>query len=84
MERRLQTMVFRKNMAKSFFQARQLVTHGHMSIGGRKARSPSYMVTLEDESQLDYSDFSPIHGKDHPFRKELTLSEMKGSKVDEQ
>jgi len=36
MERRLQTVLFRKGMAKSFFQSRQLISHGHIAIGGRK------------------------------------------------
>ena len=34
MERRLQTILYRNGMAKSLFQARQLITHGHVAIGG--------------------------------------------------
>ena len=32
LERRLQTIVFRKGLAKTIHQARQLITHGHISI----------------------------------------------------
>src|SRR5713226_6851099 len=32
MERRLQTMVYRAGLAKSIHQARQFVSHGHISI----------------------------------------------------
>jgi len=78
MERRLQTVVFRRGMAKSLFQARQLITHGHIAAGGRKLRSPSYLVTLEDEADLDYAGSSPLADKGHPVRRELTVSEMTG------
>ena len=82
MGRRLQTVVHRRGMAKSLFQARQLITHGHVSIGGRKVRAPSYMVTLEDDAQLEYAGSSPLAEKDHPLRKELTVSEMLGEEKD--
>jgi len=78
MGRRLQTIVHRRGMAKSLFQARQLITHGHISVAGRKVRAPSYMVTLEDEAQLDYAGSSPLTEKEHPLRKEFTVSEMLG------
>jgi small subunit ribosomal protein S4 len=45
MERRLQTVLFRKGMAKSFFQARQLITHGHITIGGRGRDGPLFTFT---------------------------------------
>jgi len=73
LERRLQTVVYRKKMAKSFFQARQLITHGHVSISGRKTISPSYWVTIEDEKKISYSDTSPLSAEDHPLRKELSV-----------
>jgi len=82
MERRLQTVVFRRGMAKSLFQARQFITHGHISIRGRKVRAPSYLVTLEDEAELGYAGSSPMAEKDHPLRRELTVSEMVGGEKD--
>src|SRR4030066_314379 len=36
LERRLQTIVFRKNLTKTIFQSRQLITHGHIIIGNRR------------------------------------------------
>ncbi|MGQ9679694.1 MAG: 30S ribosomal protein S4 [Candidatus Bathyarchaeia archaeon] len=73
LERRLQTIVYRRKMAKSFFQARQLITHGHVSISGRKAISPSYWVTMEDEKKISYNSSSPLSSDDHPLRKELSV-----------
>ena len=35
LERRLQTIIFRKSLAKTPYQARQLITHRHIIIGNR-------------------------------------------------
>lgn len=42
--RRLQTIVHRKGLAQTARQARQLIVHGHVSVGGRKVVWPSYIV----------------------------------------
>lgn len=81
MERRLQTFVFRKGLAKSLFQSRQLITHGHIAIAGRKVKSPSYMVKVKDESSLDYSEFSPFAAKTHSLRQELLVAESPGGEL---
>jgi small subunit ribosomal protein S4 len=52
LERRLQTIVMKKSGAKSPYQARQTVSHGHVSIGNRKVNVPSYMVESQEESQI--------------------------------
>ena len=75
MERRLQTVLFRKGMAKSLFQSRQLISHGHISIAGRKMKAPSYMVTRNDEGSLDYAESSPFVIKTHPLRQDLIVRE---------
>ncbi len=36
LERRLQTVVYKKGLARTLAQARQLITHGFISINGRK------------------------------------------------
>lgn len=78
LERRLQTMVHRKGMAKSLFQSRQLITHGHVVIDGKKVKAPGYNVSLADEASLDYSDSSPIYSKTHPLRQEMVPKEVPG------
>ena len=75
MERRLQTVLFRRGMAKSFFQSRQLISHGHIAISGRKMKAPSYIVTRTDEGSLDYAESSPFVIKTHPLRQDLILRE---------
>ncbi len=48
LERRLDNVVRRANLAHSRAQARQLVTHGHIAINGRKLDIPSYLVKVGD------------------------------------
>ncbi len=55
LERRLQTVLFRKGMARTPRQARQLIVHGHVSIGGQKVRVPSYLVSTEEEGKVECS-----------------------------
>jgi small subunit ribosomal protein S4 len=52
LERRLQSLVHRKGLAKSPKQARQMVTHGHIRVGGRRIKSPSYLVPVEQEETI--------------------------------
>ncbi|MEM3399692.1 MAG: 30S ribosomal protein S4 [Candidatus Micrarchaeia archaeon] len=54
LERRLQTLVFKKGLALSMKQSRQLITHGFISVAGRKVTSPSYLVGTEEENQISY------------------------------
>lgn len=59
LERRLQTIVYRKGLAKSIYEARQLITHGHIAIGGRRITSPGYIVSREEEAIIGYYHGSP-------------------------
>jgi small subunit ribosomal protein S4 len=44
LERRLDATVFRAGLARTIYQARQLVTHGHFTVDGRKVDRPSYRL----------------------------------------
>ncbi len=59
LERRLQTIVFRKGLAKSIHHARQLIVHGHIAIGLRRIRSPGYLVSRDEENLIGYAPSSP-------------------------
>lgn len=50
LERRLQSVVLRKGFAKTPYQARQVVVHGHITIDDRTVNIPSYMVKREEEN----------------------------------
>ncbi len=56
--RRLQTVVFKRGMAKSIRQARQLIVHGFISINGRRVNRPSYLVAKDEEQRIGY--YKPI------------------------
>lgn len=74
LERRLQTMVFRRGLAKTLFQARQLVSHGHISVAGKVVSVPGYMVKRDEEQKLKYFSHSPLAKADHPLRKVITAT----------
>lgn len=52
LERRLQTLVFRKQITKTILQARQFITHEHIAVGSRKITIPSYLVSIEEEPNI--------------------------------
>lgn len=60
LERRLQTIVYRKGLAKTIYQARQLIAHGHIAIDGRRVTSPGYLVSRDEEDLIDYAPGSPF------------------------
>jgi small subunit ribosomal protein S4 len=55
LERRLQTIVQRKGLARTMKQSRQLITHGFVSMNGRRVTRPGVMVNLEEESSIRYT-----------------------------
>jgi small subunit ribosomal protein S4 len=48
LEARLDNVVYRSGFAKSRSQARQLVSHGHISVNGKRTSIPSYTVKAND------------------------------------
>ncbi|MEM5804367.1 MAG: 30S ribosomal protein S4 [Candidatus Aenigmatarchaeota archaeon] len=59
-ERRLQTIVFKKGIAKTIKQARQYIVHGHIAVGGRRVRWPSMIVPVGDEPEVKFYGSSEI------------------------
>lgn len=52
LETRLDNIVYRLGFAKSRFQARQLVTHGHVTVNGKKVTIPSYQIKEKEVISL--------------------------------
>ena len=79
LERRLQTIVQRKGLAKTMYQARQLITHGHITVGDRKVSSPGFLVPGKEENNIFYASTSLLNTPEHPLRQvlETILSEEK-------
>jgi len=68
LNRRLQTIVYMKGLARTPRQARQFVVHGHIAIGERKVTIPGYLVKRDEEELITYSPYSPLSDEDHPMR----------------
>lgn len=52
LNRRLQTIVFKKGFSSTIKGARQRIAHGHVLIGGRRAKFPSYIVSVSKEKEI--------------------------------
>ena len=52
LSRRLQTIVFKKGLASTLKQSRQLITHGHVLVGTKRVVWPSFIVPKELEDQI--------------------------------
>ena len=69
LERRLQTLVHRKNIAKTMLQARQFITHEQIVVGIRKVTTPSYLVSIEEEPQIKLIHLINLSGKEQKVEK---------------
>jgi len=59
LERRLQTLVFKKGLANNAKQARQYIVHGHIGVGERRVKIPSFLITKDLEDKISYYKFEP-------------------------
>ena len=53
LDRRLQTAVNRRGYSDTPNEARQLVNHGHVYVDGQKVTVPGYMLTQEEEKEVE-------------------------------
>ena len=70
-ERRLDNVVYRLGFAKTRREARQLTTHGHFTVNGRRVDIPSYLVKPGDvievrEKSRSSVKFKGLVGEDAP------------------
>jgi small subunit ribosomal protein S4 len=81
LERRLQTIVHKKGMATTPHHSRQMIVHGHISIGDHIVNSPSYFVNPNEEKLINFSTSSPLKKESH---KALPANVYKSKKADTQ
>ncbi|WP_342270928.1 30S ribosomal protein S4 [Candidatus Tisiphia endosymbiont of Parasteatoda lunata] len=55
LERRLDAVIYRMNIAPTIFAARQFVTHGHIKVNGKKVNIPSIRLKEGDVIELKES-----------------------------
>jgi small subunit ribosomal protein S4 len=85
LERRLDNVVYRMNLASSRAQARQMVTHRHFRVNGRIVNVPSFLVTAGDvvtigersrQSPLVQSNVEYAKNRAHPDWLEFNEQEL--------
>ena len=60
LERRLDNMVYRLGFAGSRKEARQLVSHRHIMVNGRKVNVPSFLVKEGDDVEVADKNLPPV------------------------
>lgn len=75
LERRLQTIVLKKGLARSIGQARQMITHNHIFVNDKKIDAPSYLVTIKEEAAIKFRPSSGFSDSEHPERNILKKGE---------
>lgn len=68
LQRRLEWVVFHRGLAPTPVGARQIIVHGHISIGEHRVTRPGYLVRASEEPGIAYCPTSPIASDDHPVR----------------
>ena len=63
-ERRLQTIVFKKKLAHSAKEARQFITHRKVMVDDRIINIPSYPVSVEEEKMIRLTPQKPKREKE--------------------
>lgn len=69
LNRRLQTLLCKRGLAKTPKQARQFIVHGHVLIGDKIINSPSYLVLGDEEDKIRFDTRSNLNNPEHPERK---------------
>lgn len=64
LERRLETVVLRKGLARTMPQSRQLITHGFITVDGRRVTRPGFITSVNDNiayaKQIDITAKPPV------------------------
>ena len=68
MDRRLQTVVYKKGLARSMKQARQFINHGHITLYGRRITSPGYLVQRDEMAKIGFYHTSTMADPNHVER----------------
>ncbi|MBS3127194.1 30S ribosomal protein S4 [Candidatus Woesearchaeota archaeon] len=79
LNRRIQSITFRKGLARSMKQARQFITHRHILLGEKEITSPSYMASLEEEGMVRFKPASSLADETHPERVSVVEESQKAA-----
>jgi small subunit ribosomal protein S4 len=68
LQRRFEWIAFRRELAPTPKGARQLIVHGHLTIGNHKVTRPGYLVLAAQETDIQYAPSSGLTSDEHPVR----------------
>lgn len=76
LDRRLESQVFKRGLAKSMKQSRQIIVHGFVAVNGKRICAPNYIVPVAEEKAISY--YKPINLNPEP----LTVPTRKNREVE--
>ena len=82
--RRLQTIVFKKGLARTTKQARQFIIHEHITIGNKAIAVPSYLVLAGEEAHITFVSQSNLSNEEHPERATQVVTPVKEAEEKEE
>lgn len=89
LERRLDAVIYRMKFAPTVFASRQLVSHGHILVNGKRVNIPSYMVNegdvieVKEKSKTHQNVVAGLQSAERDFPEYVTVDEkaVKGTFV---
>ena len=83
LDRRLQTQIWKLDMAKSIHHARVLIKQRHIRVGRQVVNVPSFMVRVESQKHIDFALTSPFGGGPPGRVKKKALARKAGADGDD-
>lgn len=80
LERRLPTIIYKKGMAKTAKEARQMVTHKRILIEGKVINIPGYLVSLKEENLITLKKKTKHLKKEEPAQAEPKVEQSENAK----
>jgi len=68
LDRRLQTVLSKKGLAKTVKAARQFIVHGHVLVNNIKITVPGYLINIQEEGHITFAINSSLFDNMHPER----------------
>merc|ERR1719376_864402 len=83
LERRLQTVVYKLGLAKSYHHARVLIRQGHIRVRKQLVNVPSYIVRLDSQKHINLAVNRPcVSGQTEPVKKKKMAKAAGGDSGD--
>jgi len=83
LDRRLQTAVNRRGYSDTANEARQMVVHGHVYVDGQRVNVPGYLLTKEEEKQLEVKMPEPEETEEESAEEEVEENDTEETESEE-